>query len=147
MQKYRSLTAANFPGGVRPEIYLDEAPQQKADGTQLFPPYVIVRDLSANPNWSPGESMAAYTGRATFTVRYQSLDNCVRWWSVMMWNGLPKIAKAGVALSQLDVAAPFISGPITVFPGAWAQGHDYTDPNDQRVYTLRQDFTLRYWLQ
>ena len=50
MNLYESLSASLFPGSSRPAIYLDMAPQV-ASGSQLRPPYVILRDQGRVPEY------------------------------------------------------------------------------------------------
>lgn len=47
MSHYDGLTAANFPDGSRPSIYLDSAPL--VNGSQVYPPYVILKDQGQTP--------------------------------------------------------------------------------------------------
>ncbi len=39
--KYTALNAANFPDGSKPDIWLDEAPQEEGSGAQQRVPYVL----------------------------------------------------------------------------------------------------------
>lgn len=49
---YESITASAFPGGTRPAMYFDEAPQTGAGGAQLRPgDYVVLRDRGRQPEY------------------------------------------------------------------------------------------------
>lgn len=47
MTKFDALTAGGFPSSTVPPIYLDEPPV--VDGTQIRPPYVVLRDNGQTP--------------------------------------------------------------------------------------------------
>lgn len=74
MSKFDALTAANFPGASRPSIYLDEAPQ--VDGTQVRPPYVVLRDRGTTPAEADFERHTLEVTEFTLEIYYAALADC-----------------------------------------------------------------------
>lgn len=74
MAKWDALDAANFPSGSRPAIYLDEAVQ--ADGTQVRPPYAILRDKGLVPEQLGFERQTLEVNEFELEIYYASLADC-----------------------------------------------------------------------
>jgi hypothetical protein len=145
--KYETLTATLFPGGLstsRPPIWLDEAPQEGATGSQQRVPYTIIEDLGGTSKWTfgtdsgtPGQN-AILNGAFALEVYYVSLGDCDTAMGAILWNGLKPNARNGLAFATLTLTTPYqwMSAVPTTDQHSYA-GFDYLD---QRVHKLRQKF-------
>jgi hypothetical protein len=69
--KFAALTAANFPSAAVPAVYLDEPPQASA-GSQIRPPYAVLRDGGESPA-NVFEQSVIETTTFTLTLYYGTL--------------------------------------------------------------------------
>lgn len=119
---YDGLTGSNFPGGARWKgPFLDEAPATAAD-QQLRPPYVVMRDLGADANWTftgdagkgtPGQN-ALVVGEFVIETYALSLGDCDAAMAAILWNGQVPNNRAGLAMASFTLAAPLkgIAGAV-----------------------------------
>lgn len=78
LTKFDALTAANFPNATRPTIYFDQAPQVKADGSQLSVTsegYVVLKDEGQQVVSFGFERQTNEVARFVFEVYYPSLGD------------------------------------------------------------------------
>lgn len=86
MEKFDGLSAGGFPGGSRPSVYLDEAPV--VDGSQLYPPYAILRDNGEQFTSLGFERSNLYECAFTIELYYESLaDAATAVWAVRLNGG------------------------------------------------------------
>lgn len=139
---YDSLTAANFPSGSRPSIYLDEAPLY--DGGQTRVPFVILRDDGQTPTWS-FEADGVYAGGFTLSVYYRTLADCDTALNAILWNGSNPNVKAGLAFATLTITAPTYHQ--RVMPGKIQRAFAGLDYQGQRVHRATCEFDLMYTIR
>ena len=70
---YNSITATTFGGTTRPPISLGDAPQTTTTGTQLRPPYCVIRDSGFVPEFNSG-SGGIEKGNVDIEVYADKLD-------------------------------------------------------------------------
>jgi len=149
MAKYDTLSAANFPGASRPPIFLDEAPQEGSTGQQQRTAYVILEDISGDPEWTFVQGPAT-TGQdgiidESFTLQVfyagtNALANCDTAMNAILWNGSVPNTRAGLAFCQLDLASPLRS--MMVIPKKSLSKYEGLDYLDRPVYSVRQWFKV-----
>lgn len=94
LQFHGTLTAANFPGGVRPPAYEWPVPQTTATSAQLRPPYVTYQLVGGEETQTfEDDDVETYTLTATaFAVSQADADAIVK---ALRWNGQSKGDAAG----------------------------------------------------
>lgn len=75
MAKWDDLLAAGFPDGSRPAIYLDSAPLV-ADGSQVRPPYAVLRDNGQTPTYTDFERTTLEVCEFDLEIYYADLGDC-----------------------------------------------------------------------
>lgn len=70
---YNSIAATTFGGTTRPPISLGDAPQTTTTGTQLRPPYCVIRDSGFVPEFNSG-SGGIEKGNVDIEVYADKLD-------------------------------------------------------------------------
>lgn len=147
--KYGTLTASNFPDSSRPDIWLDEAPQEDGSGAQEKVPYAIIEDHGGDPKWTfPGGTQngqnAIVTGGFTISVWYPStelrdgLGDADQAIAAILWNGAVPAANSGIAFMTLDLASP-LKG-MSVVPSKDQRKYAGFSFQGKPVYTVRQEF-------
>lgn len=137
---YGTLDAANFPNGIRPPIWLDQAPQEAVDGSQSRPPYVIVRDGGGTEQWDTGTNSVAFES-FTIEVYYNLLSDCDAGLTAILFNGAPPVQHAGLAFASLSLASPNQNLSRTVRPKRSQRSYAGLDFQQQRVHKVAQDFS------
>ena len=149
---YDALTGSNFPGGSRwPGPYLDEAPTTDGAGSQVRPPYVVLRDLGATPEWTftanagsgtPGQH-ALVVAEFVIEAHALTLGDCDTAMAAILWNGAVPNNRAGVAFATFTLTTPLkgVSGPV---PGKSQRGYaGKTDRTGARVHYAKQWFKVK----
>lgn len=98
MTKFDALTASNFPSSAVPAVYLDEAPV--ADGSQVYPPYAVIRDEGESPENHFDQSVIE-TSRFTITLYYASLADADSAALAVRFNGGTPQQKSGFDFGTL----------------------------------------------
>lgn len=152
---YGTLTASNFPSGVRPGLYFAEAGQTKfITNDNLVPPYAVLTDHGEAPTpppgtvetWSVGQSKTIYVGGFSIEFFYTDLGDADSAWWATMWNGSSPLLKLGMAFCQLDMQAPLYSYKYQVIPGRVSRGYAGFEYQNKRVHVTTQEFERRIHL-
>lgn len=149
MAKYGTLSAAGFPGSEVPSIWLDEAPQEGSTGSQLKPPYVIIRDGGGRDEWD-FETNAITPGSFSLDVYYaddgtsSGVTLCDQAMAAIFWNNVAPNLRSGIAFMTCDLVAPLYGMDGAVIPTT--DQHSYAGLNFQgkRVYKYTHDFDVTY---
>lgn len=86
ISRYEALTASNFPSSTRPRIDFGDA-AQVASGTQIRPPYVVLRDEGRDVKVLDFERNNLTTVKFAFEVYAASLDDVNTTVAAIRWNG------------------------------------------------------------
>ena len=103
---YESLSAANFPGGTRPPVYFDQAPEATAAGAQLYPPYVVVRDASGLAPEYQSDLGGIEVGTLELEVYAGTLADADAAAKAVKWNGGDPVDHLGFDWGTLAIDAP-----------------------------------------
>ncbi len=144
LSKYDALDATQFPGGVRPPIYLELAPDV-VDGLQIRPPYIVV-------NIGPGEELLTFesdeieTSQLTmipYDISVGSIDTTL---NAIRFNGRPASENAGFDNGTLPdlTGGTLLSMLLTRTPG----GRSYSGMSrtGERVHMGRIEYTIQVQL-
>lgn len=99
-QKLEELAPSCFPDGVRPQVYLDAAPQAK-NGEQVFPPYIIIRDQGQIPTHFEFERTTLEVVNAAIEVYYDTLGNVDEAAAAIKLNGGTRNTALGLDYGDL----------------------------------------------
>lgn len=144
LNKFDGLTATNFPGAARPDIYLGEAPMY--DGGQLRTPMVVLRDKGQVPTWDM-EVNAIIEGDFDIEIYYRSLADCDTALDAILWNGSSPNQKSGLAFCTLTVSPPLYTENQALLPGKVVREFVGLDYEGQRVHRVVQTFSLVTYLR
>lgn len=145
---YDGLTAANFPGGsLPPGPYLDEAPVTGSGGDRLPPPYVVIRDLGSEAQWTftsrspagPGQN-ALVVGGFVLEAYALTLGDCDSIMAAVLWNGQAPNSRAGLAFAALSLTAPLRG--LSVVPTKDQRAYAGYDRAGARVHVAKQWFKV-----
>lgn len=103
MDKWASLTAANFPSSTVPPIALDDMPVTTAAGAQQYPPYAILRDGGMGLQFD-FERNVVETTDLTIEV-YGTLADCAQVVEAAKYNGGTIAAGSGLDFASLTFEA------------------------------------------
>lgn len=92
--KFDSLTASGFPGGVRPNVYLDQAPQTGSDGQPLRPPFAVL-SLTPDDEQMTFEADGIERTRVVLRIWYVGAGDLDTAIAAVRYNSLPKSQQAG----------------------------------------------------
>ncbi len=108
MDKWNSLTAANFPSATRPLIYLDDAPVTDTTGTQEYQPYAIIRDGGSSCEFDL-ERNVIESQKITLEVYADSLADVDQIVEAAKYNGGTIAAGSGLEFTTLTIASLRVS--------------------------------------
>lgn len=154
INKYLTLDATAFPGGVRPPgLYLDEAPQSfQTPGVSSTPPYVIIVDGGEEPftdgsnePWAIGTVKTALQGSFTLRIYYKDLGQADACLKAILFNGQDPELKAGLAFCTLDVNLPLVSMPYNCIPRRSFRKYAGFAIDNERVHMVVQEFERRLY--
>lgn len=100
LEKFRELAPANFPGGSRPDIYLDSAPLV-ASGDQVRPPYVVLRDNGQTPTYLEFERVTLEVCEFDLEIYYVDLGDCDTAAAAIRLNGSTRVLALGFDFGSL----------------------------------------------
>jgi hypothetical protein len=103
MDKWATLTAANFPGSAVPPIALDDMPVTSSDGSQVYPVYAILRDGGMTPLFDFERNVVEAT-ELTIEV-YGTLADCAQVVEAAKYNGGTIQAGSGLDFASLTFEA------------------------------------------
>lgn len=141
------LNPVNFPGGVLPPVFFDEAPQEGATGAQQRPPYVIISDKGSTSQWDMETNAIDIPSSFSLEVYAVSLGDCDLIMKAIMWNGANPNQRLGLAFATLDLNPPLYAMPGGVIPTT--DQHNYAGLNYQakRVHKYVQNFQVQSYLR
>lgn len=103
--KYASLTASLFPDSARPALYFDSAPL--VDGVQVYPPYVVLKDLGLTPTYLEFERTTLEVNNFAFEIYYPELGDCDTTGNAIKLNGGTRNTALGFDFGELpELGAP-----------------------------------------
>lgn len=102
---YETLTASNFPGGSRPPIHFDLAPQTTGAGAQLDLPYCVLKDGGVVPQFDTERNGIEPT-QLTLEVYASTLADVDAVVKAVKWNGQDPGDGAGFDFGTLSLNAP-----------------------------------------
>lgn len=109
--KFATLTAGNFPGGVVPALYFDEAPQTSATGAQIqvtTAGYVVLKDQGSSSRGLAFGGPTREVVKFDFEFFYPSLGDCRAAALATSLNGGLQADKLGFDFGDLpDLGAPY----------------------------------------
>lgn len=100
LSRFEDLAPANFPAGVRPQVYLDAAPQAK-NGEQVYPPYCVVRDQGQVPTHIEFERTTLEVVTLFLELYYPTLAECDVAAAATKLNGGSRAAALGFDYGEL----------------------------------------------
>jgi len=143
MERYDALPPAVFPGGVRPPIYLGEAPVSSA-GAMLRPPYVVITDQGTRPEYT-SDAGAVETARVqveVYAVELGAVDQIVL---AVRFGGQPPGQRAGLDWAALTFGPPY--APTHLMRAAEQRGYAGWDYESRRVHYCRLDYEATVTLE
>jgi hypothetical protein len=141
VDRWNSLTAVNFPSASRPPIYLDRAPATTSTGTQLRPPYAVLRVLDAREQILD-TGMRTLT-RTTFSLElfYPSLADADTAAHAARFNGGAFNARQGFDWGSLDAWLPTGQKTLILRPVGEPRQTAGTDRDGHPVHSVRLTYT------
>lgn len=113
------LDGTKFPGGDVFDVYFDEAPLTAADGSRVFPPYLVIKDYAETPEFD-FDSDAVEEATFTLDIVADTLADCGRAYRAVRWNGAPPRDRAGLDNATLDLTAPLSGEQVANKGGRWS---------------------------
>jgi hypothetical protein len=110
---YNSLPSDLFPGGNRPTIWLNEAPQTDSDASQLRPPYNVVED-SGRAREVQSDNGGPEGGEFTLSIFDFDLGDVGTTALAIRFAGQPPESRAGLDGGTFTLNAPFDPVSLTL---------------------------------
>ncbi len=133
---YNALSAAPFPGGVKPRIYFDQPPL--VDGVQVRPPYVVLIDRGGVPQFDM-ERNAIESGGFALDVFADTLAACDQIVKAAKYGGQGPGLGAGIDFAVLPLNPP--AYPMRVVRGSEQRSVAGVGVDGQRTHRCTVEYT------
>lgn len=141
-EKYETLNAANFPNGVRPALYFDQAPQL-VDGLQIRPPYVVFTEGAHKIETLDLEHNNMVTIQLVFQAFAHSLGDVDAICNAIRWNGGTVGQGTGFDYGTIDTLTPPRHALEIVPTSEPRQLEDTLDKDGRRIHAAKLEFRVR----